>query len=523
MTMTSDPTAIVDDAIEQRCAAVQRRQHEAFLVLLRQAWQKSRFYRDLYSGAGIKERDLAEVGLEDLPIIDKKLLMDNFDQAVTDPRLEKSALERWIGEVGDPEINYLDGFVVCQSSGSSGVKGVSVCAYRDWQLASSAMANRLPAPVNHGSGKTKAAFYLMSDGNHSGVSGAVRMPRSIYERCILSVLDPKERVIDRLNEFQPHQLHGYAGSIHELSRLALTGKLRISPEVIFVSGEKLTDDMEKQISRAWEARLFDLYSAAESRFIAFRQSGEAEMSVIDELNILEVLDEADHQVGTDGSGRAVLTNLYSATLPLIRYELGDNLVCGAGKLASPIKTIKEIAGRATDALPVTLRDGGEGAISPLALASFYVPRLEQIQFVSLRKDRVRIVYVGTENLDGPIQKEFQRLLDLQGAARTTFELCRAASIDPDPQTGKCRFVVVPRGSVSEAAVREEKNSIAAEGSAHERVFPSTMIGSPQSPPPFGPQEPGDIPRLPPEQENILRQCFHPSGSVAEFAETEIET
>ncbi len=38
-----------------------------------------------------------------------------------------------------------------------------------------------------------------------------------------------------------------------------------------------------------------------------------------------------------------------------------------------------------------------------------------------------------------------------------------------------------------------------------------------------PQERGDIPRLPPEQENILRRCFHPSGSDAEFAETDIET
>ena len=217
------------------------------MSLLRHAWRKSRFYRDLYSAAGITERDLAAVHLGDLPLIDKKLLMDNFDLAVTDPRLRKNDLERWVSEVGDPRQNYLDEFIVCHSSGSSGVKGFSVCTSRDWQLASSAMASRLPGPVNHGRGKTKAAFYLMTNGNHSGVSGSVRMPQSIYDLCILSVLDVKERVIDRLNEFQPHQLHGYASSIHELSRLALTGELRISPKRIFVSGEKLTDEMEGQI------------------------------------------------------------------------------------------------------------------------------------------------------------------------------------------------------------------------------------------------------------------------------------
>jgi amino acid adenylation domain-containing protein len=523
MAMTFGSTAIVENAIEQRRATVLRRQRDSFLALLSHAWRKSRFYRDLYSAAGITERDLAAVHLGDLPLIDKKLLMDNFDQAVTDPRLRKSDLERWIGEVGDPGLNYLDDFVVCQSSGSSGVKGVSVCAYRHWQLASSAMASRLPAPVNHGTGKTKVAFYLIVDGNHSGVSGAVRMPQSIYELCILSILDAKERVIDRLNEFQPNQLHGYASSIHELSGLALTGELRISPQRIFVSGEKLTGEMERQIHQAWASHLIDSYSAAESRFIAFKQSGETEMNIIDELNILEILDSAHRQVGTNGSGRAVLTNLYNATLPLIRYEMGDNLVCGAANLASPIKTIKEIAGRATDVLPVTLRDGGEGAISPLVLAAFYVPRLEKVQFVSLREDRVRINYVSAENLDRSIQIEFQRLLDCTAAARTTFEVCRAASIDPDPHTGKHCFVVLPCRPTSVAHV-PKKSAIVTVGRAREPVSSSTsVIGSPQPPSQSMLKKPQDIPPLPPDQQSILRECFHPSASAVEFEETDVET
>ena len=523
MSMTTGSRATVDNAFEQRRATLLRRQRDSFVALLRHAWQKSRFYRDLYSAAGIKEHDLATIEPDDLPIIDKKLLMDNFDHATTDPRLRKSDLERWIGEVGDPRLNYLDDFVVCQSSGSSGVKGLSVCAYRDWQLASSAMASRLSAPVSHGTGKTKVAFYLMVDGNHSGVSGAVRMPRSIYELCILSILDAKERVIDRLNEFQPHQLHGYASSIHELSHLALTGELRISPQRIFVSGEKLTDQMEREIHQVWASHVIDSYSASESRFIAFKQSGETEMNIIDELNILEILDSANRQVGANRSGRAVLTNLYNATLPLIRYEMGDNLVCGAANAASPIKTIKEIAGRANDALPVTLRDGGEGAISPLVLASFYLPRLEKVQFVSLRKDRVRINYVSAENLDRSIQNEFQRLLDRTAAARTTFEVCRAASIEPDPHTGKHCFVVLPGRPTSVAHV-PEKNAIVTVGRGREPVASSTpVIESPQPPSQSMAQERRDIFTLPPDQENILRECFHPSGSAVEFAETVVET
>ncbi|HMF49151.1 MAG TPA: amino acid adenylation domain-containing protein [Candidatus Saccharimonadales bacterium] len=438
----SDAIASVENEIAQRRAEVLCRQRDSFTALLRYVWQKSRFYRELYSAAGIRERDLNTLWPEDLPIIDRNLLMDNFDQAVTDPRLSKSDLSRWVSEVGDPGLDYLDNFIVCHSSGSSGAKGIFVCARRDWQLAASAMASRLPEPASEGTGKTKAAFYLVSHGNFSGVSGAVRMPRNVYEPCILSVLDPEEDVVNRLNEFQPHQLYGYAGSIHELSCLALMGKLRISPKRIFVGGEKLTQVMARQIEGAWAAPLYDFYSSSESKFIAYRQSDQSEMNVIDELNILEILDEANRSVEANQSGRALLTNLYNSTLPVIRYELGDYLLCGAANLVSPLKTIKDIGGRVMDALPIMLRDGSEGKVDAYALSGFYVFGLEKIQFVSLRPDHLRIIYVSAENLDAAVRHEFQRLLDRVGGANTTFEVCRASHIAADPQTGKYRLVII---------------------------------------------------------------------------------
>ncbi len=499
----SDSTVTVDHAMAQRRAAVLRRQRDALSALLCRVWSSSPFYRELYSAAGIKENDLAALRLEDLPLIDKKRVADNFDRAVTDARIKKHDLERWVSEVGDPRRSYLDEFIVCHSSGSSGIQGLSVCASRDWHLASSAMARRLPAPVNHGQGKTKAAFYLLPNGNYSGVSGAVRMPRDLYDPCILSVLDPTETVVDRLNEFQPHQLHGYAGSIHELARLAAEGRLRISPKRIFVSGEKLTDEMERQIDRVWAAQLIDCYSASESRFIAWKQSGETAMNILDELNILEILDAANRPVATGASGRAVLTNLYNPTLPLIRYELGDDLVGGAPNLASPVKTIREITGRTADALPVILRDGSEGAISAIVLALFHVPRLEQVQFVSLAPDRAQVNYVSAENLDHRVQEEFQKLLDCVGAARTTFAVCRVARIAPDPNTGKCSFVVA-RNASAFAAIRASGRREAAVSSR----------------PPSGGRQ---LSSLPPEQERILQQCVHPSGGPVEFAEADVET
>src|SRR5688572_9453467 len=104
--MTRDLTESASQAVKQNRATVLRDQQRSFHALLRYVWQKSRFYRDLYSSAGIRERELADVTPKDLPIIGKKLLMENFDRAVTDPRLKKTDLQRWVHEYRNPAANY---------------------------------------------------------------------------------------------------------------------------------------------------------------------------------------------------------------------------------------------------------------------------------------------------------------------------------------------------------------------------------------------------------------------------------
>ncbi len=428
------------DSAKEAALQTHESRRQSFHALLRHAWQRSSFYRDLYSSLGITESKLPEVTVKDLPIIDKKLLMENFDRAVTDPRLKKADLERWMQEHRNPAENYLQDFIVVHSSGSSGTQGIFACHRADWQIAASAMAGRLPLPANYPGGRTRAAFYLASHGNFGGVSTAARLPKSIYESLILSMLDSHEHVARQLNDFQPHQLHGYSSGVHDLSRLAMRGKLKISPVRIFVGGDKLTENMERDIRYAWDVAIHDIYTATECKYIAMRQAGEDDMAIIEELNILEVLDDANRPVTENQEGRVVLTNLYDYALPIMRYELGDYVTLGKTNADSVPATINNIRGRTNDALPVTLGDGTRDTLNPIALVSFYVPGLEKLQYVSLRSDLVRIDYEGMGDLDAVIRTEFQRVLDLKGAPKTTFEIRRVARLANDPRTGKFHLV-----------------------------------------------------------------------------------
>ena len=81
-----------DHWTRQQLEELQRRQLRS---LVDHAVRHSQFYRDLYrdvdTGRGLV--------LQDLPVITKAVVMENFDRLVTDPRLRLSDLEAHIGQL----------------------------------------------------------------------------------------------------------------------------------------------------------------------------------------------------------------------------------------------------------------------------------------------------------------------------------------------------------------------------------------------------------------------------------------
>ncbi|MGH7828997.1 MAG: AMP-binding protein, partial [Candidatus Binatia bacterium] len=324
----------------------------------------------------------------------------------------------------------------------SGTTGISVYSRTDWQVMNSTMAPRLPQPENLPGGRTRAAFYFAAHDHFAGVATVVRLPKSVYDTLIVSPLDAEDHVIERLQHFQPHRLTGYSSSIARLAELAMEGKLRIHPQTIVVSGELLTRGMEQRIREAWGAPVYNLYGASESLALALKDATGEEMTVMDDLNVLEILDEENRAMKPGEEGRVVVTNLYNHTLPILRYELGDTVVRGTETSESRFSSIREIRpGKADDQLPVVLDNGEHDTISPRATTAFYAAGLERVQFIS-QPDRVRVDYVARQDIDAEVRKEFQRILDLKGASRMAFDVRRVSFIAPDPQTGKARLVVL---------------------------------------------------------------------------------
>ena len=71
-------------------------QERSLYDLLRHVWDHSPFYRDYYAQHGIKQGDLCQLGVRDLPVLNKEIVMEGFDRLSLDPLLRRDRLERWL-------------------------------------------------------------------------------------------------------------------------------------------------------------------------------------------------------------------------------------------------------------------------------------------------------------------------------------------------------------------------------------------------------------------------------------------
>ena len=126
-----------------------------FRALLAHAWKHSPLYRRIYTEAGIRERDLPHVPLEDLPVVGKSEVMEHLDDAFTDPRLRSDELKRWLERDSNPRSLYLDEFVVVHSSGGSKIPSIVPYAAGIWrQMTTTAAGKIVPLdPDAPGSGR----------------------------------------------------------------------------------------------------------------------------------------------------------------------------------------------------------------------------------------------------------------------------------------------------------------------------------------------------------------------------------
>ncbi|RKR90384.1 phenylacetate-CoA ligase [Micromonospora pisi] len=93
---------------------------------------------------------------------------------------------------------------------------------------------------------------------------------------------------------------------------------------LFVGGEPLSPARRRRISEIWGVPVVEEYGSTETGSLA-GECPQGRMHLWADRAIFEVYDPETGQVSRDGSGELVVTPLYRQAMPLLRYNLADNV------------------------------------------------------------------------------------------------------------------------------------------------------------------------------------------------------
>jgi phenylacetate-CoA ligase len=317
-------------------------------ALIRIAQERSTWHRERLGG--IDADALREEELQSLPTMTKEDLMSNWNGIVTDERLSLDMVQEHLeGLAGDAYL--LDTFHAIASSGSSGRRGVFVYDWEGWLTYGLAtFRNTVRWATTHpGAGPVVVAAVAAERANHIGSALLQTFSNRALPFHRVPVTLPIDEIVARLNEIQPTSLAGYPSMLHVLAEQARAGELRIRPGRVGSSAEPLLPEARRAIEEAWGVPVFNSYAASESVIAAGCDSGGCHIA--DDLIFLEPVDSSGNPVPTGATSEKVyLTNLYNLALPLIRYEVTDEVTLLEGQCACgwTHRRIDDVHGRLDD-------------------------------------------------------------------------------------------------------------------------------------------------------------------------------
>ena len=268
----------------------------------------------------------------------------------------------------------------------------------------------------------------------------------LINQLVLNAFEMSPAAMDEyaqaIQAYQPHCIYGYASSLALLAARLLDRKtaLRLPKlKVVCTTGEPLLDHQRQLIGAAFGAPVANEFGSRDIGFTA-HETPQAQMLLMSESIILEVLDEQGQPVPPGETGEAVMTALESFAQPFIRYRSGDMVrvadqPCQAGR---GLDVITEVLGRSTD---FVVR--ADGTIMH-ALAVIYVLRavagVGEFKIVqhTLRDIEVLVVPNASWQESGRAEIESGLQKRLGGDIRIDLQLVEAI---PAEASGKHRYVV----------------------------------------------------------------------------------
>ncbi|HSO54507.1 MAG TPA: AMP-binding protein [Actinomycetes bacterium] len=343
-------------------------QQQRLETVVRHAATHSPFYRRWFAQTGALGEEPVE--LQRLPVLDKSLLMEHFDELVCDPRLRRDSLLGWVGQLTRDQL-YLDRYRVALTSGSSGRPGLFVYDAAGWRaIAAQLLRSSSWAGLRPSLPRQRVAWLGGAAPTHISRQGAATLAIGLHRVLALPVTLPLPQLVEALNQFQPTYLNVYPSVAMWLAAEQQAGRLRLAPQMLVTAAELRTPEMTQRLIDAFGVRPFDVYGSTEGLFGSECQHHQG-IHLFEDTTLVENVDPDGQPVPAGQPGaRLLVTNLYNLVQPLLRLEVTDLVTldpdpCPCGRTLVRVSTIH---GRSDDVLSLAARDGGRVAVHPLHFA-----------------------------------------------------------------------------------------------------------------------------------------------------------
>jgi phenylacetate-coenzyme A ligase PaaK-like adenylate-forming protein len=289
--------------------------------------------RSPWHGPRLAHVDVDEVTGDDLsmvPVMTKADVMAHWDELVTDRRLSLGLAEAQLAKVASDGPSYLLGdYQVLTTGGSSGTRGVFVWDFEGFlQYALGRDRGTLWLQQHAGRTESRRAIVAASHATHATAVLARTFAGSaqLGATRAFPVTLPLEQIVDGLNAFEPTDLMSYTSMLQRLGEERRRGALRISPDSLMCAGEPLTPEARASIEEAFGCPLSNLYAATEVGILARSYPGSIGLHLNEDIAVFEPVDADNRPVAPGTRARKLLvTNVTNHVLPLIRYELTDEI------------------------------------------------------------------------------------------------------------------------------------------------------------------------------------------------------
>jgi phenylacetate-CoA ligase len=436
-------------------------QRQRLVATARHAAAASPLYRELYAGIELAE----DLDVHALPVVTKAMLMERFDEWVTDPRLRRSEVEAHLERVRGDEL-YLGAYRCMSTGGTTGRKGIFVYDRDEWRQCLTAVLrwSELTGVRPRLGRRVRIATVGATSPLHMTARFAMSIDLGLYAQRQLDARTPLCELVAALNEHRPEHLVAYSSMASLLALEQLEGRLRIALRVVCTTSEVRTEEMTANIRAAWGVEPFDLYGATESLYAGDCGHHQG-MHVFEDLGLMEVVDQHGDPV-PDGvvGAKLLVTSFIKRTQPVLRYEISDMVArttapCPCGRTLARMVSLE---GRSDDVLRMEGADGRTVAVHPLTLRSpmAALPELRQYKIVH-DDDGLHVLVVLRDAVPGDeisrrVDATLRSKLLAAGVASPRLEVVIVAEL-PREQGHSAKFKLIESRISSSTAIRAREH------------------------------------------------------------------